>query len=248
MDQDRFLEACRQARSGAGRDEGIGTLGEKILHSAVKRYFQPDPALREVRCGPYVADAMAEGGVVEVQTRDLRRLRQKLAFFLPQGPVTVAYPVPAKKTVAWVDEAGNVSPAHKSPRQPTAGAVLPELYPLRDLLGHPHLRLCVLLLEVEEYRLLNGWSRDRKRGSTRFDRVPVSLLGQVWVRSPAEYAALLPAGLPAPFTSRQLGKALGVSPKKATLAAQVLREQGAVHTVGRQGNAYLYLPGGPPTH
>ena len=42
MDQARFLEACRWALSGEGAPQGIGTLGEKALHRAVKYYFQPD--------------------------------------------------------------------------------------------------------------------------------------------------------------------------------------------------------------
>ena len=99
---------------------------------------------------------------------------------------------------------------------------------------------------MEEYRLLNGWSRDKKRGSTRFDRLPVSLLGEVWVRSPQEYGKLLPPGLPVPFTSRELGKAVGLSPKKATLAAHVLRKLGAISQQGRRGNAFLYVQAAAP--
>ena len=52
MDQARFLEACRWALSGEGAPQGIGTLGEKALHRAVKYYFQPDPEKREVPVGP----------------------------------------------------------------------------------------------------------------------------------------------------------------------------------------------------
>ena len=154
MDQARFLEACRWALSGEGAPQGIGTLGEKALHRAVKYYFQPDSQQREVPVPPYVADAVTPEGILEVQTRSFQRLRPKLQAFLSQGPVTVVYPVPAKKTVAWLTEEGEVTPAHKSPLKPTAGSVLPELYQLGELLFHPNLRLCVLLLEVEEYRLL----------------------------------------------------------------------------------------------
>ena len=66
MDQARFLEACRWACSGEAVRQGIGTLGEKTLHSAVKYYFQPDPSQREVRLGRYVADALTSQGATEV--------------------------------------------------------------------------------------------------------------------------------------------------------------------------------------
>lgn len=97
MDQARFLEACRWALSGEGAPQGIGTLGEKALHRAVKYYFQPDSQQREVPVPPYVADAITPEGILEVQTRSFRRLRPKLQAFLSQGPVTVVYPVPAKR-------------------------------------------------------------------------------------------------------------------------------------------------------
>lgn len=117
MDQARFLEACRWACSGKAVRQGIGTLGEKTLHSAVKYYFQPDPSQREVRLGRYVADALTSQGVTEVQTRAFDRLRPKLCAFLGQGPVTLVYPVPAKKTVAWISETGEITPPPQKPSQ-----------------------------------------------------------------------------------------------------------------------------------
>ena len=110
MEQERFLEACRWATSRENTRQGIGTLGEKTLHSAVKYYFQPDPDMREVPVGPFVADALVDGGVVEVQTRSLYRLCPKLEYFLAQGKATVVYPVPAKKTVVWISPEGDMTP------------------------------------------------------------------------------------------------------------------------------------------
>lgn len=246
MEQERFLEACRWATSRENTRQGIGTLGEKTLHSAVKYYFQPDPDMREVPVGPFVADALVDGGVVEVQTRSLYRLCPKLDYFLSQGKATVVYPVPAKKTVVWISPEGDMTPPRKSPLKPTAGQVLPELYGLREFLGHPGFSLCVLLLEVEDYRLLNGWGRDKKRGSTRYERMPVSLLQEVWVRSPGEYGKLIPESLPPLFTSRELGRAVGVPSKRASSAANVLLRVGAIRREGKRGGAYLYTRAGTP--
>ena len=33
----------------------------------------------------------------------------------------------------------------------------------------------MLLIDIEEYKLLNGWSYDKKRGSVRYDRIPVGI-------------------------------------------------------------------------
>ena len=38
MDCNRFQQACRQARESLRGQNGIGTLGEKTLHAALKAY------------------------------------------------------------------------------------------------------------------------------------------------------------------------------------------------------------------
>ena len=240
MDAERFARCCQAAASGARPKGGIGTLGEKTLHTVVKAYFQPDPEKREVRVGPYIADARTGDGLLEVQTRSFYKLRPKLEYFLSQGPVTVAYPVPAVKWLSWIAPGGEVTPRRKSPAKPPAGSVLFELSALGELARHPNFRLCALLLELEEYRLLNGWGNGGKRGSTRFDRVPLALLDAVWVRCPGEYAGLLAPGLPPAFTAKELGKGLCLSPKKAAGAARFLRETGAIRQIGKRGGAFLY--------
>ena len=77
MDEARFLAACGQALED-NRRAGIGTLGEKTLHAALKRYFEPDEHFREVAVGRYVADIMSPGGIIEIQTAGFGRLREKL--------------------------------------------------------------------------------------------------------------------------------------------------------------------------
>ena len=47
-------------------------------------------------------------------------------------------------------------------------------------LDNPNLHLCLVLIDADEYLLLNGWSRDRKKGSSRFDRIPVELVDELY--------------------------------------------------------------------
>ena len=122
MDQARFQEACRKALAQKPLPQGIGTLGEKTLHRVLKAYFQPDPSKCEVRVGPYVADALTESGIVEIQTRSFYKLRPKLKAFLEQAPVTVVYPVPAVKWLIWISEGGEPTPPPEEPCQACSGA------------------------------------------------------------------------------------------------------------------------------
>ena len=43
-------------------------------------------------------------------------------------------------------------------------------------MAHENLTVKVVFLDMEEYRLLNGWSRDKKRGSHRYDRIPLDFI------------------------------------------------------------------------
>ena len=168
----------------------------------LKAYFAGPGDGMEVARGPFVADVQGPEGVVEIQTGNFRRLREKLPLLLSLGPVTVVYPVPAKKWLVWLEEDGTLTPRRKSPKAAGPWQVLPELYDIRDLLLSPGLRLCVALLELEEYRLKNGWGNGGKRGSTRQERLPLDLLEEVWVRSPKEWGGCCPESCPGSLPPR----------------------------------------------
>ena len=93
---------------------------------------------------------------------------------------------------------------------------------------------------MEEYRSLTGWSRDRKRGSTRLERLPVAFGEPLVLRTAADYRRLLPEGLGEPFTTAALSACGRVSPACAQRAAAVLLQLGAIERCGKRGNAYLY--------
>ena len=85
MDVELFQIAVEAAVT-LEREQGIGTLSEGLLHSAVKYYYQPDAGLHEVHVGDYVCDAIAESRVlgrtvIEVQTANFRNLKKKLSEF-----------------------------------------------------------------------------------------------------------------------------------------------------------------------
>jgi hypothetical protein len=238
MDRQRFLEACEPVDSGS--KSGIGTLGEKTLHAVLKRYFEPDAGFHEVKLGGYVADIIGESGVIEIQTRSFDKLRKKLTSFLDVTTVTVVYPVAAVKWLSWIDDAGVVSNKRKSPKKGTPYTAFYELYKIKQLLTHENLRLCIVMLHIEEYRSLDGWSHDKKRGSTRYERIPVDLVDEIWIDGISDYVKLIPENLPGEFTVKDFQKESGLSPRTAGLALNVLYHIQAVQRVGKRGNAFVY--------
>ncbi len=242
MDKELFRQACGKVSNKENpQPGGIGTLGEKTLHSVLKNYFEPDESRHEIKIGRYVADIASENRIVEIQTRQFGALRQKLACFLEQTDVTVVYPVARTKWLLWIDEAtGEVTKRRKSPKTGQPYEAFYELYQIRPLLAHPRLRLCIVLLELEEYRTLNGWSSDKKKGSTRYDRIPVDIADEVMIETPDDYMKLIPDALGNSFTVKDFKAASGLSLYDSGLALNVLHYVGAVERIGKNVNAHVY--------
>lgn len=241
MDKSRF-EAARKAILGRELSPGgIGTLGERTLHAVVKHYLDENPARHEQRLGSFVIDVYTGERIYEIQTRQFRKLIPKLSALLPQYPVTIVYPMQARKWLLWIDpDSGKASKPRLSPKRGQACEVFPELYQIKQLLLHPNLSVLILQIDLEEYRLLNGWSPDRKRGSWRQNRLPLGLENEILIERPADYGSLLPACLPDDFTSADLARAVPVSLNLARIALNVLARVECVSAHGKQGRLRIY--------
>jgi hypothetical protein len=241
ISRETFIAARDKVINDSTTKNGIGTLGEKTLHAVLKEYFEPDSHKKEIKISGYIADIASENGIIEIQTRDFQKIKRKLEVFLNRYCVTVIYPVAYIKWLSWIDiETGQVSKRRRSPKMATPAEVLPELYKIREFLTHPKLRIGIIMMEFEEYRLLNGWSTDKKHGSTRHERIPLQIFQEIYLQCPKDYTCLLPGGLPEIFTSKDFAKATRLSPKKAQIALKLLNDLGVVVRQGKQGNMYLY--------
>lgn len=240
-DQERF-EQAKQKIIGIDRQRlGIGTLSEKTVHAILKNYYEPDEDRQEIPIENYVADIYADGEIIEIQTRQFNKLRDKLQTFLPLYPVTVVYPIPREKWLIWIDEeSGELSNKRKSPAKGNPYVAFIELYKIKMYLKDPNLRLRLVLIDMEEYRLLNGWSKDKKKGSTRYDRIPTQLVEEVEINCLADYMQFVPYELEENFTTKDFSKAAHIPTHLAQTVLNILYYVGIVERVGKQGNAYLY--------
>ena len=248
-------------RGRAAEGPHIGTLREKRLHAAIKLYLCPDEACHERpvadllaeaggesagRGRAMVADILREGQIFEVQTGGFYPLRDKIGWYLTHTPcrVTVVHPIPAVRYLSWIDpQDGSIISRRRSPKRGRVRDVAKELYWLSDFIGDPRFSLRLLLIELEEYRMADGWSRDGKRGSNRYERFPVALLGDVTLSTPADYADyFLPEALrtaaPAgnadaeggypPFTAAAYAKLTGIRGKATYSMIHLLERLGMI--------------------
>lgn len=239
--QESFSNACRIINENRDSNSGIGTLQEKTLHAVLKYYFEPDNTYHEIRYQGYVADILHDQDVIEIQTRGFNKLRRKLDVFLEAGEVRIVYPVAYEKYLEWIDEeTGTITKKRKSPKRGTPYEIFYELYKIKHYLVHPNLSISIVLVNMEEQRLLNGWSHDRKRGSSRYERIPTALVDQVDIDSVEEYAKLIPEELEEIFTTKSYQKVSRLSIGQARTALHVLNYVGAIEKVGKKGNLILY--------
>jgi len=241
IDQVRF-EAARDKIIGKNRTrQGIGTLSEKTMHAVLKNYYAPDEDMHEIPVENYVADIYTGAEIIEIQTRSMDRMRKKLEAFLPLYPVTIVYPIPREKWLYWIDEkTGEVSQKRKSPKKGNPYLAFIELYKIRPFLPNPNLRLRLDLIDMEEYRLLNGWSRDKKKGSERYDRIPTQFFEEVCIDCIRDYMQLIPYELPEQFTVKDFAKYAKIPVRLAGTVLLIFYDLGLVSRIGKNGNSYIY--------
>ncbi|MBR5528268.1 MAG: hypothetical protein IKV97_04630 [Clostridia bacterium] len=180
----------RMTREG---EHNIGGLGEGTLHLVLKNYISANRENQEIKYGKKYIDVFLDGRAYEVQTRNFSSLKAKLAAFLPEIPVTVIFPAIKEKRVAWTDpETGELSSFRKSPKKESVYSIFNELIYIKDYLSNPNLSFCVFLLAADETKLLCGYSKDRKKGSVRLNRIPTKLFSTEQFESCADFARLLP--------------------------------------------------------
>lgn len=241
MDEKRFEEAKNRIIGMQRSRLGIGTLQEKTVHAVLKNYYAPDEDMHEIPLENYVADIYTGKEIIEIQSGNFYKMRAKLNAYLMKYPVTIVYPIPHTKWLIWIDEeTGELTNKRKSPATGSAYKAFAELYRIKPFLKNENLSLRFPLMDVEEYRLLNGWSKDRKKGSSRYDRIPVALFDEVVIERTEDYLQFLPYELPSCFISEDLATTAKIPLKTANLVLNILFYMEIVERVGKKGRFYLY--------
>lgn len=237
----RFIDACAMVEFKGIERSTIGTLGEKCLHLILKYTFEPRGELHEIKVGSFYADIKNEDGIVEIHTRSFNTLRKKLDVFLKEGRVRIVYPIPRIKRIIWIDpESGEITTPRKSPKIGSYFDCFRELYKIKHYLDNENLIFTPVLIDMVEYRNLNGWSKDRKKGASRFDRIPTELVDFIDIKTTEDYKKLIPAELTSDFSVKDFAKAAKISAGTASLAVNVLRHLGVIFVKEKKGRAYIY--------
>ena len=230
----------KKRRTAVRPPRGIGELKERSLHAAVKKWYAVPTDRLEARVGSYVADIERDGILVEIQTRSFGAIRRKLRDLLVANRVRLVHPVAKRKWIVRVSKKGKELSRRRSPKEGKPADIFTELVSIPDLARHPNFSLDVLMTEEEELRCDDGRGSWRRGGVSVVDHRLVSVINRVELHGPEDYARFLPAGLPSPFTNRDLAAAAGVGIALARRMTYCLKRIGTIREAGRRGLQLLF--------
>lgn len=222
----------------------VGTLREKPLHAALKRWYFRDGDRFEVPVDGFVIDLVRGATLVEIQTTGFSSMARKLGRLLDDHQVRLVHPIPVETRILKVDPEGEVISRRRSPRHGTAIDLFAELVSFPELVDNPNLTIEVVLTREDQVRRHDPDRAWRRKGWVIEERRLVEVADHVVFRSPADLLTLVPADLPEQFTTADLADHLGCRRRLAQQMAYCLRRLDLVEMVDKRGNAIVYRRNG----
>lgn len=220
----------------------IGTLSEKSVHSTIKDYLEPNKENQEVKVGKYIADIKNENNIIEIQTKDFKKLIPKINYYLEcKYNVKIIYPIIMEKYTNWVDkETHQIVERRKSPIKGSIQDFLIELYWVYEYLEKEEFNISLVLINAEEYKYLDGYGHNNKKHATKIDKIPTKIIKEINIGSIDELSILIPDTLNKEFTSKDFIKESRCKKKWIGSGIKLLREIGVIEVVRKDGNTYIY--------
>lgn len=220
---------------------GIGELNEGPLHASLKATYAANGGAAEVTVDSFVADAVRNGIIYEIQTGSFSGLQRKLSHLLDSAQVVLVHPIAQTSTIVKVpDDPKQKTQRRKSPKHGKLIHIVSELVYLPQLLNHKNFSVEVVLTREEEIRSFDP-RKNRRRGGWRVqERRLLEIVDGVRLHNMADLLLFLHGELEEPFSTRQLAEQLQEPLAIAQQMAYCLRHAGVTEIVGKQGNALLY--------
>jgi len=218
---------------------GVGTLNEKSLHAQLKAWYSQVGDRFEVPVGRHVVDIVRGELLIEIQTRNVSAIRNKLATLVEEHPVRLVFPIPASKTIVKLGPGGEIVSRRRSPKRGSVFDIFAELVSIPTLIDEPSFDLRVLLIDEVELREHSPDGNWRRKGWRTVERRLESVREEILLSSTAQLLGLLPP-LPREWTTADIVENAGVNRRVAQQVAYTLKHAAATVPVAKRGNTLVY--------
>ncbi|PKL09485.1 MAG: hypothetical protein CVV51_03460 [Spirochaetae bacterium HGW-Spirochaetae-7] len=225
---------------------GIGLYAERGLHAALKAAYGARPGARvEAAVAGKVVDVVLPDELVEVQTRNLGAIAEKVLHLACVMPVRIVHPIVVETIVERLDP-GDLSlvSSRRARTRRDFFSLFDELVRASIVIASPNVRFDVLLVRVRELRVRDGSGSWRRHGDRVLSRDLLEIVSTTSLDTRADWLALIPAALPEPYDSGMLGAALGIPAPRARKLLYAYARAGLLVQAGKTGNRKQYRGAG----
>ncbi len=259
------LDVMTEAISDDGGYDGIGRLGEKQMHAAIKRFICPDISCHEIKIDgsegciskedsdgadgksekrktrKFVADVLQGGVIYEIQTGSFGPLKSKIQWILDNTSynVVLIHPIAENKWISTISRDGRIGARKKSPKKGTLGDLAGELYYIADFLDSPRFSLVILMIEGEQYKK-NLAPEGKRPRYKKYELIPISLLRAHIFRGVEDYRVFIPDDLPERFTVKDFSTKSRIYGMDAYSIVKTLTSLGLLEPADKIGRAQAY--------
>ncbi|HSF82335.1 MAG TPA: hypothetical protein VLA49_13930 [Anaerolineales bacterium] len=214
----------------------VQKYNETSLHAAIKNWYAQPGDIIESQVGGYRVDIVRNSLLIEIQTKNFSRLKEKLNFLLDKHRVHLVYPIPILKWIKRIDQ----NTRRLSPKKGKIDHIFQELIYITQLLNNPNLSLEVLFIHEEEIRQNDGRGSWRRKGISIVDRKLLAVIDNVTLDFPASFMRLLQGFDRHEFTSKDVAVHRNISENLARKMIYCLLKTDLIRTIGRRGRHNLY--------
>ncbi len=241
---------------GDESDGGIGTLAEKQMHAAIKRFICPDTDCHEVKIDTaepkadgekikrrrFVADILTDGRIYEIQTGSISPLREKISWILENTDytVTVIHPIAESRWVNVLNRENNIEKRYRSPKKGRISDIACEIYSIKNFFDSGRFSLVILMMEAEQYIKDTSKTKRGRPKYKKYELIPVNLLSAAVFSSRDDCKLFIPDSLDGNFTVKEFSKASKIYGRDAYSAVHSLCDLGLIEECGKKGRAATY--------
>lgn len=166
----------------------IGTLNETTFHTDLKWLFSESNDQLEKKVGNYIVDIVRDDLLIEIQTKNFSKIRNKIENLIQKHKVKLVHPIIQDKWIVNLDtQLNKVIHRRKSPLHCSYINVFEELIRIPRMISHPNFSIEIVLVQIEEIREKSDRANWRRKGWMIYDKKLLRVIESKKFHNPIDF-------------------------------------------------------------